>query len=215
MISRKNGCYLKNAAAVKRRRGSMDQLKKEHAMKFAWIQRCWIMTGLILLGGCFLALRSKNRLLTDVAVYLGCMMLFTGCMNIFVYYKNKEILHGARWMLADGLSTALLSFFPLFNKMIIPAVLPLFFGTWELFSGILKTVDAGELKEDRTRGWRGFLSIGILEILSGIASLMKPVEDFVGMRLVIASIMLIQSSGYFYKVGMYPGLVKEAGSNRA
>lgn len=187
----------------------MDHTKKENVTKFTWIQRCWIAVGLILLVGCFLALRSKNRLLTDVAVYLGCMMLITGCMSIFIYYKNNKILHGARWLLADGMSTALLSFFPLFNKMIIPAVLPLFFGAWELFSGILKAVDAGELKEDRTRGWRGFLTIGILEILSGIASLMKPVEDFVGMRLVIASIMLIQGGGYFYKVYMYPGLVKE------
>lgn len=186
----------------------MNNGKKRNTFNFTWTQRCWIFVGVLLFVGCFLALRSRNRLLTDVAVYLGGIMFLTGCTNIFISHKNKNELHGTRWMLADGLSTAFLSFFPLFNKMIIPAVLPLFFGAWELFSGILKMIDSGELREDCVKGWRGFLFIGVLEIISGVASLMKPVEDFVGMRLVIASIMFIQSCGYFFKVHMYPELIK-------
>ena len=44
-------------------------------------------------------------------------MLFAGCTNLLVYIFNKKEIHGSRWLLADGLTTALLSVFPLFNKI--------------------------------------------------------------------------------------------------
>jgi uncharacterized membrane protein HdeD (DUF308 family) len=48
----------------------------------------------------------------------------------------------------------------------------------------------------------------MIEILSGIAALLKPVEEFMGMNIVVAIVLLIQSSSYMFKILIYPELQK-------
>lgn len=177
-------------------------------VKFTWVQGSFAISGLILLGGSFLAFNQKDSNLVPIAAYLGLSMLFVGCLNIFIYYRNQKTIHGVHWLLADGMSTAALSLFLLFNQMIQPMMIPSFFGVWELFSGILKVIDSKELKEDEIRGWLWFSSIGSIEVLSGIVSLLKPVDDFMGINVVVAVIFFVQSSSYFFKILIYPRLVK-------
>jgi len=54
-----------------------------------------------------------------------------------------------------------------------------------LFSGVLKVIDASELKEESIEGWKWFRGIGSIEILSGVAALLKPIDDFMGMNVVV------------------------------
>lgn len=176
---------------------------------FSWIQGAWTSAGLILLCGSVLAFSRTNGDLLSIAVPLGVAMLFAGCVNIIIYRKKKKALHSAQWLLADGMSTALLSLFLLFNQMIVPAMIPFFFGVWELFSGILKVIDSRELKEDKIRGWHWFTGIGTIEILSGIAALLKPIEEYVGMNIVVGIILLVQSCGFLFKILVYPELAKK------
>lgn len=143
-----------------------------------------------------------------IAACLGLFMLFVGCLNILIYYRNQKTIHGVHWLLADGMSTASLSLFLLFNQMIQPTMMLSFFGVWELFSGILKVIDAKELKEEGIHGWLWFCGIGSVEVSSGIASLLKPVDDFVGINVVVAVIFFVQSSSYLFKILIYPRLVK-------
>ena len=150
--------------------------------------------------------------LLSVANHLGLAMLFAGCANLFVYFKTRNKIHGSHWLLADGMSTALLSIFPLFNKMILPVVIPFFFGIWELFSGILKFIEATELQEEEVIGWQVFLAIGMLELISGVASMIKPIDDFVGMNHVIAIIIFVQSTGYLFKILIYHRLMETGAS---
>jgi len=173
-----------------------------------WVQVLWAVAGLVLLGGAFLALFAGGDDVTVIAVPLGLAMLFAGASNTLIYHKKRSVLHGAHWLLADGLSTALLSIFPLFNRMVMPGIIPFFFGVWELFSGILKAIDAHELREDGIRGSHWFAGIGIAEILSGIAALLKPVDVFVGMHRVVAIVFFVQSCGFISKALLYPRLVK-------
>lgn len=175
--------------------------------KFTWIQGLWTAAGLVLLGSAIVTLFHGREELVDVATPLGLAMLFAGGTNIYIYRRNRKTIHGSHWLLADGMSTALLSLFLLFNQMIQSAMIPFFFGVWELFSGILKVIDSRELKEERIRGWYWFAGIGTVEIISGIAALLKPVDDFVGMNAVVAVVLLIQSCGFLFKILIYPHLV--------
>lgn len=108
------------------------------------------------------------------------------------------------------MSTVLLSLFLLFNKMIQPSMIPLFFGVWELFSGILKAIDSSDLKEEKIRGWKWFRSIGSLEIMSGVASLLKPIDDLMGMNVIVAIIFFVQSCGFSFKILIYSQIVRES-----
>ncbi len=168
------------------------------------------MAEIFLIGSAILALRNPGEGLVTIAGYLGISMLLVGSLNIAVYCKKRKKLHGSHWLLADGMSTVLLSIFPLFNQMIQPAIIPFFFGVWELFSGILKVIDSSELREEEIEGWKWFRGIGSIEILSGVAALLKPVDDFMGMHVVVAIIFFIQSCGFMFKILIYPRIVNES-----
>jgi len=178
-------------------------------LKDTWVQILWTSAGLSLLGSAILILVKWQSELVELSTPLGLVMFVTGGINIIIYKRKQKTLHGSHWLLADGMSTALLSVFLLFNQMIYSALIPFFFGVWELFSGILKVIDSRELREERTHGWYWFSGVGTIEILSGIAALLKPVDDFVGMHGVVAIVLIIQSCGYLFKIRIYPHLIIE------
>lgn len=184
-------------------------IRSDGAEKFAWVQVCWMIAQIIFVGSGILAICNPGEKLVAVSGCLGLAMLMVGSINIVIYNKKKKDLPGSHWLLADGMSTVLLSLFPLFNQIIQPAIIPFFFGVWELFSGILKVIDSSELKEEKIVGWKWFRNIGRIEILSGVAALLKPIDDFVGMNVVVAIIFFVQSFGFMFKILIYPEIVKE------
>lgn len=184
-------------------------IRRDETVKLAWVQVCWMIAQMILVGSGILAICNPREKLVAVSECLGLAMLLVGSINIIICHKKKKDLPGSHWLLADGMSTVLLSLFPLFNQMIQPAIIPFFFGVWELFSGILKVIDSSELREEKIAGWKWFRNIGRIEILSGVAALLKPVDDFVGMNVVVAIIFFVQSFGFMFKILIYPKIVKE------
>lgn len=181
----------------------------------SWIRIYWAIAGMFLFAASLLAFFRGHKGLVEIAIPLGLAMLFAGMINIIVYRKGGSSIHGSCWLLADGMTTALLSIFPLFNKMIQPAMIPFFFGVWELFSGVLKIIDSGELYKGHIQGWHWFMGIGIVEILSGVAALLKPVDEFVGMHAVVAIILMIQSCGFLFKIRIYPRLLIDSSSEHS
>jgi len=184
-------------------------MKHHQHHKTSLVQIAWVIAGLILLLGCLLALKTPNEQIVNISTSLGLCMLFAGLINLFICLKKFGIMHGVRWLLADSMSTILLSIFPLFNQITLPGLIPFFFGVWELFSGIVKSIDASELKHEKIKGWQSFLVIGFIEIVSGASSLVKPIDDFVGIHIVISIILLVQASGFFIKACMYHSLTDE------
>lgn len=182
--------------------------KKQGALRISLIQIGWGATAILLLCGGILAFATSGDRLLTIATPLGVIMLFAGLCNVLVYRKKRAQLHGAPWILADGMSTAMLSLFLLFNQMIIPTMIPFFFGVWELFSGILKFIDSRELKREGVHGWVIFFVISIIELVSGVASLLRPIEEFFGMNYIIGIILLVQCSGFVFKTVLYPNFIK-------
>ncbi len=177
-------------------------------LKFSWVQIVWAVAAFALLEAGIHVINIPDGQLMNVVEHLGLSMLFAGCINLLVYWKKKEEIHGSHWLLAEGMSTALLTIFLLFNEMTMPAVIPFFFGIWELFSGILKFIDALELKEEGVRGWQWFEALGTFELLSGVASMLKPIDEAVGMNHVIAIIFFVQCAGFVFKIFVYHNLLE-------
>lgn len=173
------------------------------------VQLCWLLIGIIFLGAGIFAYTQPNKDIVSFSRVLGVAMLLAGGLNYFVCYKKSHLIHGVRWLEADGLCAMLLSIFPLFNDMVFPNVIPFFFGVWELFSGILKALDTQELKHEGINCWKGFAVISSIELISGTASLLKPVEIAVGFNHVIGIVFLVQSMGFFLKTIMYKELISQ------
>lgn len=178
--------------------------------KYTQVQILWGMAHILMIGSGALALWNPGEKLVSIAIWLGLSMLVVGSINVAIYSKEKELLHGSHWLLADGMLTILLSIFPLFNKMIQPAILPFFFGVWELLSGVFKVIDAQEIEKEKIAEWKGFCGIGCVEIFSGVAALLKPVEEFMGMHVVVAIIFFVQGCGFLFKIMIYSKITKES-----
>lgn len=181
--------------------------KRNNKPNISFTQILWTTAGLILFGGGLLALSSHSNNLIDIAEILGLIMMIAGLFNVIIYSHKGKQIHGSHWLFADGLATMLLSLFPLFNQMILPVMIPFFFGVWELFSGVLKVIDSRELKKERIKCWQGFSVIGLIELLSGAASMVKPVDDLVGTNIVVAIILFVQGCGFVLKAFMYSDLI--------
>ena len=174
------------------------------------VQILWGISCLILLIAALDVVNVPDSELANVADRLGVAMVVAGSINLAVYCTKHRKIHGCHWLLADGLTMVFLAIFPLFNSMIPLDVIPFFFGIWELVSGVLKFTEFTELYEESIKGWQWFLGVGVVELLSGVASMVKPIDDFVGMNHVIAIIFVIQSLGFVFKITMYHNLAASA-----
>ncbi|MBE7051123.1 MAG: hypothetical protein E7395_00940 [Ruminococcaceae bacterium] len=176
--------------------------------KLSFVQILWLTAGFALLVGAILAGVTPNERIISVSRTLGFLMFYAGLINIIVYLSDKNPLRGAHWIIADGLTTALLSLFLVFNNVVDHSLIPFFFGVWELFSGVLKVIESIELRDYHIKGWRWFVVIGNIELFSGISAMIEPVDNLIGIHSVIAAVLLIQALGFVFKIGAYRHLVK-------
>ncbi len=176
-------------------------------------QLLWIIGGALLFAGGIVSLNSHSQNLVDTAFVLGIIMMLAGLCNVIIYCHKGKKIHGSHWLFADGLTTMHLAIFPVFNQMILPEMIPFFFGVWELFSGVLKVIDSAELKHEKIRCWQGFALIGFIELISGVASMIKPIDDLVGVNVVVAVILFVQCCGFFLKAYMYDDLIEKCKKN--
>ncbi len=161
----------------------------------------WIVSGFILGAAAILSFLSSGEKLLNIAPWLGTAMLVAGMLNIVLYFWILRGEPGAKWLLADGMTAALLSIFPMFNQISSVAIVPFYFCVWDLFSGILRVMESAEEREEGGSGWSWFFGVGILEILAGVAALVKPVEEALKMHVVIGLVLLVQAVAFFHKAG--------------
>ena len=175
----------------------------------AWVRALWLVIGVLLFAGGILAIFCHEENLVSAARPLGAIMLAAGVINFSVCEGKNRKLHGSHWLMADGLVAVFLSLYPLFNQMTQPLTIPFFFGVWELVSGILKLMDSAELKSEKLRCWSGFAFIGTIELVSCGISIIKQIDDLVGINKVIAIIFFVQSAGFFLKAAMAKYIITE------
>lgn len=184
-------------------------MKLYHKLKFKTVQILWSLSCIVLLCAGIFVINKPDSVLYDISWELGLCMMTVGLINIFIYIKNKWYLHGARWLLADGMITVLLSLFPIIHNVVLPQVIPVFFGIWELTLGVLKFIEAVELYDEKIKGWFYFVMLGMFEMISGVVSLIEPLDHELGHNHVIAVIFFVQALGFVFKIFMYPRLIEK------
>ncbi len=169
-------------------------------------QIAWLIAAVLLCSSAVYTLILGSEDLVSVTFPVGVSMLLAGLINMWIYHSNRHKLRGSHWLFADGMSTAFLSIFLLFNHSVSAPVIPFFLGIWELFSGVLKIMDATGMREDHIHGRISFFAVGMLELISGIVAQLEPIKDNHHMHVTVAIILLIQCAGVVFKVFLYPQL---------
>lgn len=188
-------------------------MKLYHRLKLKTVQFLWLIACAALLFAGLFVINKPDSVLETIAWELGLCMLLAGVINIFIYLKNRWYLHGARWLLADGMITVLLSIFPIVHDVVLPQVIPVFFGIWELTLGVMKFIEAVELYDESIKGWHWFVFLGVFEMISGVISLIEPLDHAIGHNHVIAVIFFVQSVGFIFKILMYSRLAESVSIN--
>ncbi|MGN0333576.1 MAG: HdeD family acid-resistance protein [Lachnospiraceae bacterium] len=177
-------------------------MKKAKEIKTCLPQVVWLLSGIFLGVAALLSFASSGEKLIRIAPWLGLSMLATGIVNVILYFFCMKQTPGAKWLLADSITAALLSIFPLFNQITSAAAIPIFFCVWDLFSGILRMMESTEQKATGEHGWRWFYVVGVIEILTGCIALIKPVEEALTMHVTVGFVLLIQAIAFFHKASV-------------
>ena len=172
-----------------------------------WVRTSWLVSALGYTAAAILCFVSDKDQMVAISDWLGAAMMLNGVLNIRIYLFRREAVLGAPWLLADGMMTALLSMYLLFNQMITPEMIPFFFGCWEVFSGVLRSVDSIEQKDEKIRGWKLFCGIGLLELLSGGLAMVKPIEEYIAVNLILTFVFSVQAVAFFHRTAIYPRLL--------
>jgi len=178
-------------------------------LKIKMVQVLWLLSFFVLLFAALFVINKPDSVLYNISWELGLCMLVCGFINIFIYLKNKWYIHGSRWLLADGMITVLLSFFPIIHDFVLPEVIPVYFGIWELSLGVIKFIESIELHDEKIKGWHYFVILGCFEMISGVISLIEPLDHAIGHNHVIAVIFFVQSLGFIFKIFMYSSLTEK------
>lgn len=134
-----------------------------------------IVSGVILtLTGIWCIARSGTTFLA-MAFILGIAMLIHGIMSIVSCITEKRYGFASGYVLADGIITLILSVAVLSDQLVADAMIPMFFGMWLLFSGMMHVMQAIVVRGFEERNWRLGLIFGIIAMLVGVTAFIYPV----------------------------------------
>ncbi len=127
-----------------------------------------ITAGIILVLTGVFCFANPGVTFLSIAFLLGCSMLLSGISGVFAYIwisRKREITNS---LMVEGLVSIILGTLVLLNQLLADAVIPVFFGLWVMFTGVIRITEACSLRKS---GWLELvwhLTLGALGIAAGI-----------------------------------------------
>lgn len=151
-----------------------------------------IATGIMMMLTSVWCFAVPGAVYAAIAFILGSVMVFAGLSGAFAYFFAHERSVGAPWILAESILTFLLGCLVLMNQLAIDAVIPMFFGMWVLFSGVLRIMASFALRKAENRLWILVLVFGLLSTVVGIYAFFNPAMAALAIVLLIGIFFLMQ-----------------------
>ena len=129
-----------------------------------------ILAGVLLLITGIFCFAHPGELFPSIAFSLGFAMLISGVLSTFVYFWYNLKGEVSDFIIAEGLLSIILGGLVLSNQLLADAAIPVFFGMWVMFSGIIR---AAEAYANRKSGWMTLtwlLSLSVLGVAAGLYS---------------------------------------------
>lgn len=170
----------------------MDNRFNNFGRKISWVQILFILS-IILLTFCdFLTLSSNAK-------GTGTPLFIVGASTVLIAAIKKSTLKGRLWLLADGVATLVLS-----TLLLSGITAPFYFALWEISLGLFKIGESLQLKSELSSNSRGFLYIGIAEVLSGAGFFIKSTNRPTELSVAIILAFSIQKIAYALRYYFYP-----------
>ncbi|MDL2225254.1 DUF308 domain-containing protein [Eubacteriales bacterium OttesenSCG-928-M02] len=161
-------------------------------MKNTLLKVLWIISGILLIIAGVFCFVSPGAALVTISVYVGIALLITGIIDIFIYFKGKDVLLGAGWVLFEGITGVILALLLLFNSEVMALVLPYVFGFWVLWGGTSRVISSLDMRALGVPGWGWITAYGILGILVGFLSFFRPITAAIAIGALLGFFLVYQ-----------------------
>ena len=102
-----------------------------------------------------------------IAMLVPVIVLFHGISCLASYLGSATEQATSGWLLADGILSTIVGIWLMFSFNIMAVVLPLIFGFWVLFAGVLRIIGAITSRHLIDR-WIWLLLLGAIGVITGI-----------------------------------------------
>ena len=129
-----------------------------------------IAAGVILILTGVFCFANPGATFLSIAFILGCAMLLSGISGTFAYIwisRKREITSS---LMIEGVLSIILGLLVLSNQLLADAAIPVFFGMWVMFSGIVRVVEAYVHRKSGRVELIWFLSLGLISVAAGLYS---------------------------------------------
>lgn len=156
-----------------------------------------ILTGVVLMIAGVFALANPGEAFYTIAFVMGSAMLIAGVGAMLLYLQMRKTKSIYSLTFSEGLVTFILGGLVLANQLTADAMVPVFFGTWVIISGVLRITTALELMRPGKNLYKLFLGQGIISILVGIYAFLNTVlgglliVTFVGLLFIVQGVNVL------------------------
>ena len=153
-----------------------------------------IISGIMLIMTSLFCYANPGETFLPLAFVLGCVMIITGIIQCVSYWWGREGRKDNNgWIFAEALITLILGILVITGLIAADAAIPMVFGMWVMFSGILRFVVATMINPSSKRAnfiWA--MLTGIIGTLSGLYAFLNPYIANLSIAVLLGFLFMIQ-----------------------
>lgn len=154
-----------------------------------------IISGILLILTGVFCFANPGETFLSLAFIIGFSMVVNGVIHAAAYVQgragNKKDNNG--WIMADAIIAIILGFLVLCNQIVADVAVPLVFGMWTMFSGILRIVSSSQIDRENKKGnfvWT--FATGILCVVGGMYAFFNPILAGIAIAILLGALFVLQ-----------------------
>ena len=151
-----------------------------------------LSVGYILIG--LLLLVMPETSLQFLCFAFGAVILITGIVNLVRYFRISGRGLQAPFLLIGGVVAIGLGLFLLIKPVFVMSILPVVFGLFILFDGVIRILNAFELAKAHGQKWWMLLILGILSIVLGAIVAFHPFDALISVAMLCGIMLIVEGA---------------------
>ena len=153
-----------------------------------------IISGGMLIMTSLFCYANPGETFLALAFVLGFAMILTGLVQVAAYWwgrDNRRDNNG--WIFAEALTTLVLGILVLTSLIAADAAVPMVFGLWVVFSGILRVVVATMIDyKTKKANFVWTMLTGLLCVITGLYAFLNPLTANLNIAILLGLLFMIQ-----------------------
>ena len=153
-----------------------------------------IISGGMLIMTSLFCFANPGETFLALAFVLGMAMILTGLVQCIAYWRGRTNRHDNNgWIFAEALITFILGILVLTSLIAADAAIPMVFGLWVMFSGILRIVVATMIDfKSKKANFVWTILTGLLCIIAGLYAFINPLIANLNIAVLLGLMFIIQ-----------------------